>query len=695
MFHADDQLLLECPQCFGMGTRALDCECVFAGNVTVVTDPPGSIHKGPFDRCRRCRGRGSVTMGCHSCQGAGRVRAQHVLTMVHVGTGRIASATVIPGAIEVTATDDGTAECLDLRPVVADLARQVGAGRVDRVDPGPSPDCTRVIPLDPVDLSVPEPERQWYRQAVALARHASHRHQLLLARDHGPEPVDPDTQLYRLCRLASRLCVDLVVRHVSVAAPGTGRRSGWAWRLGLRLPTENPDEGLSAPTGAGLAELLSVVLPEQLLTRLDSMPTGVDEAHFLEPRPFRPDNIGSTAGLLDRMVTARDPREGSIALWRNDSWHVSPVIRDSVVEKRVPLDTGQIRVVDIPVRRMAVPPPVPLYWGRGIASRSCPRCDAATGWTGCGCVADGRARPGCPVCLGTGQTTDIDCPLCENVGEVRCGHTVTVADSDGWVRHLRFDPDRPVEDPPSDVLARALPRQYRLPDRLAEDGIDVTNLTTMDNLPIPATVLTGTTPTPPGATTAQSVQQSCMVPVGRGGRRFLKVRRESETTVETLVAIAWGLGLDLVAGCVRPGGDTGVADRAGAMRWSVALVAPHRLTADLPSPDNTGWETAVSRCAATLDEAIRAESRSTGTAILPAPHRIEVPRPVLDDLAAVLARQATRWGGFASGTVFARLSADRTTIAVRPSAIIGHPIGLEILAHAPDPATALARLSRD
>jgi len=87
-----------CARCDGMAFTLDWCRCRDGDGAFLIEDrtPDGE----PWADCEVCRGDGTVARPCRDCDQHGRRRAQLVLTVANLDTGTIASANVVPGAVE-------------------------------------------------------------------------------------------------------------------------------------------------------------------------------------------------------------------------------------------------------------------------------------------------------------------------------------------------------------------------------------------------------------------------------------------------------------------------------------------------------------------------------------------------------------------------------------------------------------------
>ncbi len=130
--------MVDCSVCGGVTFTVDTCRCIEAGNAFIIEGERTS--RGAYRDCLVCHGTGSVARGCHGCGQTGQRRAQVVLTMVNLDTGRVASANLVPGVVEPELWPEGGGWHLPVGPLIHQLAGLVGAGRWrDLVDPGRTP----------------------------------------------------------------------------------------------------------------------------------------------------------------------------------------------------------------------------------------------------------------------------------------------------------------------------------------------------------------------------------------------------------------------------------------------------------------------------------------------------------------------------------------------------------------------------
>jgi len=529
-----------------------------------VTHDPTPHHTVTVVSCPRCDG--SPAAACPRCGGAGKRRAQFVLTVANIDTAAVASANVVPGAVTPTRTDDGRFWCLDLAPVVDDLAAQVGAAHV--YDPE--------LPGEPIFAPWAELPAGWQPDLPDHQRHALEAGpiagegyepwRIWYGRTAAPPPPDPARRLGELCETAELLCLDLVVEaRRDSFAPDSDR---FRWDVRFELP------GSPVPAGTGrygsFAEAATRVSVAracyELVDRSQHAP-----AHYVTPRPASGISLGPPPVDVDQLerrivadctaVLTGEPTPGAHAIWRDGRWwHTTLRTTDTHTGTGTGTDTG------VRLARSWQPPP-PSWQGPPIPHRRCPDCTHLPHWEDCDCEPIG----GCRTCGGSHR--------------IYQGATVTIAAGRRRVRHLNWPPlggTPPAAPPwigyhPGGKAIHQLPPEYQLNHHLAELGLDPTELATVDGLTMHLRdheLLHGyATVHRPGSDPVTAYLEN--VTNGHpGGRILLRATPPKVPPLATVVKLAYALGLALVVSVADHRRNDGIPYQVQGLRWGVRFAPP-------------------------------------------------------------------------------------------------------------------------
>ncbi len=182
--------VVDCSVCAGVTFTVDTCRCIETGDAFIIEGE--RTPRGAYRDCLVCHGTGSVAQGCRGCGETGKRRAQVVLSMVNLDTGRVASASIVPGVLEPEPWPEGVGWHLPVVPLIHQLAASVGAGSWrDLVDPG-RPLVGPIIHLPHTwRPNLPESNRRAL-EAKALAGESAHPWYVYLGHTNPNPPPDPD-----------------------------------------------------------------------------------------------------------------------------------------------------------------------------------------------------------------------------------------------------------------------------------------------------------------------------------------------------------------------------------------------------------------------------------------------------------------------------------------------------------------------
>ncbi|MEE6259285.1 hypothetical protein V1633_12385 [Plantactinospora sonchi] len=415
-----------CPRCTGTTIVVDPCRCR-DGNGGFLVDQSNVGHSNagqseatgmgrPWPDCELCGGDGAVAGPCRECHGYGRLRAQLVLTVANLDSGAVASASVVPGSVPPTVAPGGSGWQIALGPVLADLATRVDAApptlrEVFTPERPPAPDGELSIPL-PYDWRPDLPAADRHRIEAAALANRSYAPWLVFV-GHGAV-TEAGNCLDRLCRLAERLCLDLVVEvraDCSTALTWDIRFETSGAAVPDRPHGQHPDLA-TAVRHTTVADAF-----DNLAERCRTAP-----AHFLHPPPPVAVAIHAEPTDLDqlerRIVGDCGDGAGAQAIWRNGRWwHTRLRTGERGTSFRV-LDTGQVAHRSTASLLRTWEPPAPGWRGEPIPYLA---CDA------CGGRGTREWFLGCHGCGGTGRRYQ--------------GLVLTVTDLERRVVHLNWRPD--------------------------------------------------------------------------------------------------------------------------------------------------------------------------------------------------------------------------------------------------------------
>lgn len=695
-----DPILVECPECSGVGSRVRPCPC------TQQRARPGLLRglfsKGatPDPRCSDCSGSGTKAHECSKCAGDGQIRGQLVLTVVNLDSGAVASVQVVAGAVEPVRFGLTRLWCVELQPLVDELAARTGGVCAEK------PSAGHVVFPEEYSPDMPDEERSRL-EAVAMVTGGLGRHRIFIARAEQPEPVPrPDVVLGTLCRLATRLCLDLVVWRYPRQP---GRVPGWWIGLqpaGAGLPSGEPFGG------ADLGDVLLRLKTHRLLFGAGSLGSRDDNravpGHFIAPNAEASAVADEAIGTVDELAANLDkrPRDaGMIAIWRDGAWHYSPVARTGIRREPSLRTSRPARMMEVPTWGIQEPSP-PSYWAEKIPTKSCPGCQTGEAWTVCVCALDtGIADVDCSRCAGSGQRQTPTCGRCGETGKLHEGVVITVTDLDNYARHINLAPTADVEvakagqQPRNPELANwQLPESYRLTTHFFDDGIDLANTTSEINSPVSSDLVNATVLAPSAATPPEVVTSWCekTAKSKNAARAFVIVSLPRREKLSVLANIATGLGLEVVAACQfrSLALAEGIAANAGT-RWGVKILTPGEVV-KFPNSLTSMDRTLSSAVGHRFDHLVSWYQQGHQ----PAPAelcRISNQPPAAntdaDHLETTLSRLATEHD---FDTISARISSNEVTITRHFSGAARHamPEPDLTLAHAPTIAQVLTQLNQ-
>ncbi|MFV2019580.1 hypothetical protein [Micromonospora sp. LOL_023] len=372
--------------------------------------------------CPACTTKAPGAADCRRCGGHGKRRAQLVLTVANIDTGAVTSANVTPGSILPTRDADNLFWCLDLTPVVADLADQVGATHIYEPDQPDDPVFAPWTDLpDGWQPDLPAAQRLAY-ETEAIVDEARDPWQIWLGRSTEPPPADPARRLANLCEVAELLCLDLVI-EARRTTPDSDRLG---WDVRFELP--------GSPAGDRLAPW-SDLAEATVMTTVTRAAANLAEhgrhapAHYIAPRTGNAHGGPGTRDItslgppkvdvdqLERRILADcttlltgEPTPGAHAIWRDGRWwHTT------------------LRLAGKAAHRAWQPPP-PSWQGPPIPYAPCPSCPPTPDLSLCQCPRIG----GCLTCHGTHR--------------IFHGTAISIFDGGRRVRHLTWPtPHHPTE----------------------------------------------------------------------------------------------------------------------------------------------------------------------------------------------------------------------------------------------------------
>ena len=570
--------------------------------------------------CPGCGG-GHRAVGCVDCRGVGRLRAQLVITVANPGTGQVASANLVPGALEPVRTPAGRWR-LPVGALIVDLAAQAGVAAATLTEPDLP---HRIIEPGAYDLNLPvdwQPDLstsgRLALEARVLARGAGRGWIVLIGDPHPPMPPDHARLLGRLCDLADQLRVDLIID----ARPGA-TRSGLAWDIHLAHP--------GAPPPAQGYQHFDDLRAAIAGTTLDQAATGLDHphphipAHYLEPAYVAgppttggADDIGAPARLpdidqLERRIT-RDCAQaaGAQAIWRDQHWwHTT--LQPAHPHDATPAGPGTNHTG---VRR-GWEPPTPRHQGEPIPTSPCRRCAGA----------------------GTSDNQQ-SCPRCRGNGRLHHGAVLTVTDLRGRYVHLNWRPDD--TEPPATLVASygsgvpvlRLPTHYQVGRWAPIFGVQPHDLTSLDGERVIGQdlrdgVVDLTDPTADPIRTYLT-RAATGLPAGR---LIVRANTWPGPGLADLTRLALGLGLGIEITAVNHRLNAGDPHRVQGVHWAVNVVDPDTPIGHQPDAYRHSVPEAVAYCLRYLGAVIAAAVPTHPNRPIRIPQH---PKPITGHLADLL-----------------------------------------------------------
>ncbi|MGI5145930.1 hypothetical protein ACQEVC_05940 [Plantactinospora sp. CA-294935] len=275
------------------------------------------------------------------------------------------------------------------------------------------------------------------------------------------DPVDPDSylrgldgrrdlsgQLDRLCRLADRLCLDLVVeaRAIATCAPS------WVIRFevpGSAVPEQPHGSHPDLPTAVARTTVADAW--HDFAERGRTAP-----AHFVDPplpdpdsTPFEPVDVDQ---LERRILRDCADAPGAQAVWRDGRWRHTRLRAEPETERLTELETGQVARWHRTTLARNWEPPAPSWLGPPIPHTRCPGCRGS----------------------GTREWL-LPCHTCRGGRRIHHGAVLTVTDLADRVVHLNWRPEaapvRVVGSEPAGLPVVQLPERYRVGTWAATFGV--------------------------------------------------------------------------------------------------------------------------------------------------------------------------------------------------------------------------------
>jgi hypothetical protein len=687
---AFEHLVIDCPHCSGMGSRVRACSCMRTGGSLVISGKT-PVSGEPFQDCLKCHGTGTLAVQCGACGSGGRVRGQMVVSAVNADTGQIASATIIPGAIEpIQFGPDHFRRhwAIPIEPVIHSLAAQIG------LDPEAALRGVERYRWEPVKLGAAwdpdaEPAERMQMEARALTADMARRRRVLIGQPGRPAHTGLETRLAQLCSLAEAMRVDLVVwRHA--ASMGKDGRLLWSWWIGLALPgLPLPAGGPIGPTHTTLNRAVLGADPADMVDRLrrarEYDRPGGTPGHFVNSAtgiaravPGRPTALEAE---LERLGGEHD---AAAAIWRDGTWHLTRVRIDRVQESFTPTDTGQIRRRHLAEWAFETQPPAPGWLAGPIPSRGCVVCETGTPWSTCDCVDAvlATAFAGCERCGGTGQRPTNSCRACGRTGRIHTGAVITVTDATGFTRHLNLAPARSeapdapaLGDTAAPVSLRRLDSQWSLAGVLKKFGIDPASVVAAGGVRIVAEVLDGVAVAPVGTPMAALERAFCeqVSCSWAAGRVFWRIRTGPTRPLNSLVAIAHAFGFDIaIAARHRPPESFHSGSVIPGTRWAAAVLTPDQAVGpqNLPGSER-GFAAAIDACWDHLHRALNVQ-RLDPLEVLNAPQQPDPPMTDVDEIESCLDGLARRFAAGEPQTIAMRFTQGLVSVtASGPESVTG------------------------
>ena len=562
--------------------------------------------------CPECRG---VRAGCVDCGGRGRLRAQLVISVANPRTDQVASANLVPGALEPVRNPSGGWR-LPIGGLVVDLAGQAGVAAVTLYEPD--------LPQHPVDtyaydIHLPQ---QWRPDLAAGARHALEARALargagrswivLLGHNQPPSLADHARLLGRLRDLADQLRVDLVIDARRV---GTG--TALAWDIHLAHPGTPPPHIDHLPFGDLLAAVAGTTV-DRATSNL-GRPDPDTPVHYLEPdivSGFRgaPDEPAPSVAppdvdLLERLIMRDcDQAAGAQAIWRNGRWWHATL---QPIAYGTGPDFGRVTF------RRGWEPPAPACQGEPIPATPCDRC-AGTG-------ADEHR---------------LACGRCQGNGRLHHGAVLTITDLRGRSVHVNWRPDD-TADPAglvasfaSGVAILQLSAHYQVAAWATTFGVQPHDLTSLDGERVVFPYLRDglVELTDPTADPIRTYVTDAAVGLP-GARLIVRANDWSGPSLADLARLALGLGLAVEITAVNHRLNAGKPHLVQGVHWAVDLVEPDLPIDSRPSAHRHSVGEAVAYCLRYLGSVIAAAVPTNPSRPIRIPQQ---PKPITGHLADLL-----------------------------------------------------------
>lgn len=609
-----------------------------------------------------------------------------MITAININTGVIASETLLPGVITPewikADLDDDHRWALPLAPVVERLVSTIGGTLIESHANTMSLMWSLAIPGD-WSRDLPASERLRLEAAAIARAQARTRHRYFFTATAEPDSADSDARLAHLAAIADRLHLDLCCYKYVTPSDELDRPTKRGWSITFELPgVEKPSPRTSRLGHFTLADALAESTPLELLKwvqfrRNMSEPA---PARFIRDTatPAEAAPVGPTVdAIADRLASLTGALDGAVAVRRDGVWHFAKLEPAAVLDDFRELNTGQVRHLRTRTWRRTPAPPMPAWWGDPIPERVCPNCETGTTWVACECfqTLTDTPDPLCDRCSGTGMKEGTQCSLCGQVGRIRYGYTVTIANLDGGsAHHYNVDPGVDPEHHPAawpaipELTHHQLPDVARLTHRLFTDGIDLADLRELTGLRPSAGLLDGGVIAPVTTSMTDLVYQHVVdTAAGRPGARIILAwTPPPSATVLQAARIAWGLGFDLIVGAEDRNADALAGTALGGMRWGARLLR----TEEEPDRNLTGTF-GKRRLAIAVQDLIDdlphrlnvgAEAKPNPLDVVAAPQQRHPQLvPGAERLESVLSDLASFHGGLNAHTIVARLSPQRTT----------------------------------
>nr|MDT0658494.1 hypothetical protein [Micromonospora sp. DSM 115978] len=559
----------------------------------------------PTVGCPNCQGIGA---DCVDCRGRGRLRAQLVISVANPRTGQVASANLVPGALDAVRNPSGGWR-LPVGELVVDLAAQAGVAAVTLREPD--------LPQHPVDtyaydIHLPP---QWRPdlatgarhalEARALARGAGRSWIVLLGHAHAPRPADHARLLGKLRDLADQLRVDLVID-----ARRVGNGTSLAWDIHLAHPGAPPPHLDHLPFDDLLAAIAGTTLDRA--STLLGRPGPDTPAHYFAPDTAEPAPPAALPDVdrIERLIM-RDCAEaaGAQAIWRNGRWWHTTLQPIGYGEAgpnlgRVTLERGW-------------EPPAPQHLGEPIPATVCDRC-AGTG-------ADDHL---------------LRCERCRGNGKLYHGAVLTVADLRGRSVHRNWRPEDTT--PPFTVVATyasgvpvvQLPEHYRVGRLASGFGVQPHDLTSLDGEEVLYQDLRDglVSLTDPTADPVLTYVRDAAVGLA-AGRLIVRANDWPGPGLADLARLALGLGLAVEITAVDHRLNAGDPRLVQGVHWEIGLAQPDLPIDRRPSAHRHSIGEAVAYCLRYLGAVIAAAIPADPSRPIRIPQQ---PKPLTGHLADLL-----------------------------------------------------------